>query len=74
MTDGRIHLQQQIEDQDQCTALIKELQVQIQQKYAALIQEQDVLHEQYIRRVLQHRKVKATAMLQYQKVTLHRVV
>lgn len=53
---NRIHLQQQIEDQDQCTALIKELHVQIQQKYAALIQEQDVLHEQYIRRVLQHRK------------------
>ncbi|XP_023262755.1 probable glutamate--tRNA ligase, mitochondrial [Seriola lalandi dorsalis] len=53
---NRIHLQQRIEDEDQCVLLIKDLQEQIQQAYAAEIQEDEVLHEDYIRRVLQLRK------------------
>uniref|UniRef100_A0A3B4UL38 Nondiscriminating glutamyl-tRNA synthetase EARS2, mitochondrial n=1 Tax=Seriola dumerili TaxID=41447 RepID=A0A3B4UL38_SERDU len=53
---NRIHLQQRIEDEDQCILLIKDLQEQIQQAYAAEIQEDEVLHEDYIRRVLQLRK------------------
>ncbi|XP_037546304.1 probable glutamate--tRNA ligase, mitochondrial [Nematolebias whitei] len=53
---NRIHLQQQIEDEQRCRSLIKDLQEQIQQVYSAEIQEQDVLHEDYIKRVLHLRK------------------
>ncbi|XP_034447420.1 probable glutamate--tRNA ligase, mitochondrial [Hippoglossus hippoglossus] len=59
---NRIHLQQRIEDEDQCTLLIKDLQRQIQQTYTTEIQEQDVLHEDYIRRVLQLRKGHITSL------------
>ncbi|XP_030589705.1 nondiscriminating glutamyl-tRNA synthetase EARS2, mitochondrial [Archocentrus centrarchus] len=53
---NRIHLQQRIEDEQQCDLLIKDLREQISQAYAAEIQDKDVLHEGYIRRVLQLRK------------------
>ncbi|XP_072240806.1 nondiscriminating glutamyl-tRNA synthetase EARS2, mitochondrial [Leuresthes tenuis] len=53
---NRIHLQQRIEDEQQCRNLIKELQDQIQQAYPAEIQDKNVLHEDYIRRVLHFRK------------------
>lgn len=54
---GRIHLQHRIEDEEQCRLLIKDLQEQIQQAFIAEIQGRDVLHEDYIRRVLHLRKV-----------------
>ncbi|XP_042340547.1 probable glutamate--tRNA ligase, mitochondrial isoform X2 [Plectropomus leopardus] len=50
---NRIHLQRRVEDVDQCNLLIRDLQGQIQQ---AEIQDKEVLHEDYIRRVLHHRK------------------
>lgn len=53
----RIHLQHRVEDEEQCRLLIRDLQAQIQQAYTADIQDKDVLHENYIRRVLHHRKV-----------------
>ncbi|KAK2817327.1 hypothetical protein Q5P01_025518 [Channa striata] len=53
---NRIHLQQRIEDEERCRLLIKDLQGQIHQAYAAEIQGKEVLHEDYIRRVLQLRK------------------
>ncbi|XP_071361145.1 nondiscriminating glutamyl-tRNA synthetase EARS2, mitochondrial [Trachinotus anak] len=53
---NRIHLEQRIEDEEQCILLIKDLQEQIQQAYTAELQDEDVLHEDYIRRVLQLRK------------------
>ncbi|XP_053275052.1 probable glutamate--tRNA ligase, mitochondrial [Pleuronectes platessa] len=59
---NRIHLQQRIEDEDQCSLLIRDLQEKIQQTYTTEIQEQDVLHEDYIRRVLQLRKGHITSL------------
>lgn len=53
---NRIHLQQSIEDEKQCLVFIKDLQELIQQAYAAEIQDKEVLHEDYIRRVLHLRK------------------
>ncbi|KAM4584558.1 nondiscriminating glutamyl-tRNA synthetase EARS2, mitochondrial [Odontesthes bonariensis] len=53
---NRIHLQQRIEDEQQCRTLIKALQDQIQQAFPSQIQDKDVLHEDYIRRVLHLRK------------------
>ncbi|XP_044043938.1 probable glutamate--tRNA ligase, mitochondrial isoform X1 [Siniperca chuatsi] len=53
---NRIHLQHRIEDEEQCHLLIKDLQEQIQQIYTAEIQDKEVLHEDYIRRVLHLRK------------------
>ncbi|XP_029950308.1 nondiscriminating glutamyl-tRNA synthetase EARS2, mitochondrial isoform X2 [Salarias fasciatus] len=53
---NRIHLQQRIEDEEQCRLLIKDLQREIQQVHEAEIQDRDVLHEDYIRRVLLLRK------------------
>ncbi|XP_070844015.1 nondiscriminating glutamyl-tRNA synthetase EARS2, mitochondrial isoform X2 [Chaetodon trifascialis] len=53
---NRIHLQHRIEDEEQCHSLIKDLQEQIQQAYTAQIQDEEVLHEDYIRRVLHLRK------------------
>uniref|UniRef100_A0A4W6GBG3 Nondiscriminating glutamyl-tRNA synthetase EARS2, mitochondrial n=1 Tax=Lates calcarifer TaxID=8187 RepID=A0A4W6GBG3_LATCA len=53
---NRIHLQQRIEDDERCLLLIKDLQVQIQQAYTTEIQDEEVLHEDYIRRVLHLRK------------------
>ncbi|XP_015249496.1 PREDICTED: probable glutamate--tRNA ligase, mitochondrial [Cyprinodon variegatus] len=53
---NRIHLQQRIDDEQKCHMLIKDLQQQIQQLYAADIQDQEVLEEDYIRRVLRLRK------------------
>uniref|UniRef100_A0A8D3E434 Nondiscriminating glutamyl-tRNA synthetase EARS2, mitochondrial n=1 Tax=Scophthalmus maximus TaxID=52904 RepID=A0A8D3E434_SCOMX len=48
---NRIHLQLRIEDEDQCTLLVKDLQERIQQVYEEEIQDED-----YIRRVLHLRK------------------
>ncbi|XP_041839728.1 probable glutamate--tRNA ligase, mitochondrial [Melanotaenia boesemani] len=53
---NRIHLQQQIEDEERCHFLIKDLQEQIQQAYTGEIQDKEVLHEDYIKRVLHLRK------------------
>ncbi|XP_038142776.1 probable glutamate--tRNA ligase, mitochondrial [Cyprinodon tularosa] len=53
---NRIHLQQRIDDEQKCPMLIKDLQQQIQQLYAAEIQDQEVLEEDYIRRMLRLRK------------------
>ncbi|XP_040892790.1 probable glutamate--tRNA ligase, mitochondrial [Toxotes jaculatrix] len=53
---NRIHLEQRIENEEQCLLLIKDLQIQIQQAYAAEIQDEEVLREDYIRRVLHLRK------------------
>ncbi|XP_073331786.1 nondiscriminating glutamyl-tRNA synthetase EARS2, mitochondrial [Pagrus major] len=52
----RIHLMHRIEDEEQCRLLIKDLQEQIKQAFTAEIQDTEVLHEDYIRRVLQFRK------------------
>jgi len=54
---GRIHLQRRIEDEEQCGLLIKDLQALIRHACTAEIQEEEVLHEDYIRRVLRLRKV-----------------
>ncbi|XP_061685530.1 probable glutamate--tRNA ligase, mitochondrial [Syngnathoides biaculeatus] len=53
---NRIHLQHRIEDERQCNLLIKDLQRQIREAYRGEIQDEDVLHEDYIRRVLDLRK------------------
>lgn len=58
----RLHLQQRIEDEQQCDLLIQDLQEQIYQAYAEQIQDKDVLHEDYIRRVLHLRKVTMTLL------------
>lgn len=54
---NRIHLQRRIEDEEKCSSLIKALQEQIQQVYTAEIQDEEVLRDDYIRRVLRLRKV-----------------
>ncbi|KAF7662362.1 hypothetical protein LDENG_00237350 [Lucifuga dentata] len=61
---NRIHLQQRIEDEEQCDLLVKHLQHQIQQVHAAEIQDKEVLHEDYIRRVLHLRKGHITSLKQ----------
>ncbi|KAM8842313.1 nondiscriminating glutamyl-tRNA synthetase EARS2, mitochondrial [Synchiropus picturatus] len=53
---NKLHLQHRIEDEHKCRALIHDLQVQIRQTYAAEIHDQDVLQEDYIRRILHLRK------------------
>ncbi|KAG9349854.1 hypothetical protein JZ751_026207, partial [Albula glossodonta] len=53
---NRIHLMQRIEDKEKCASLVKELQVLIEEAYGPQVQESDVLHDQYIRRVLHFRK------------------
>ncbi|KAM9856586.1 nondiscriminating glutamyl-tRNA synthetase EARS2, mitochondrial isoform 2-T2 [Aulostomus maculatus] len=53
---NRIHLQQRIEEEQQCNLLIKDLQGQIQEVYTAEVLDQEVLHEGYIRRILHLRK------------------
>ncbi|KAM7009013.1 nondiscriminating glutamyl-tRNA synthetase EARS2, mitochondrial [Tautogolabrus adspersus] len=53
---NRIHLKHRVEDEKQCCSLIKDLQEQIQQAFAAEIPDKEVLHEDYIRRVLHLRK------------------
>ncbi|KAM8773162.1 nondiscriminating glutamyl-tRNA synthetase EARS2, mitochondrial [Acanthopagrus schlegelii] len=53
---NRIHLKHRIEDEDQCRLLIKDLQELIKQAYPAEIQDAEILHEDYIRRMLQFRK------------------
>lgn len=53
---NRIHLQQQIEDEEHCDLLVKDLQEHIQKAYAEEIQAKDVLHENYITRILRLRK------------------
>uniref|UniRef100_UPI0037E822CB nondiscriminating glutamyl-tRNA synthetase EARS2, mitochondrial n=1 Tax=Semicossyphus pulcher TaxID=241346 RepID=UPI0037E822CB len=52
---NRIHLQHWIEDEERCRLLVKDLQGQIQQAHTAEIQD-EVLQEDYIRRVLHLRK------------------
>lgn len=59
---NRIHLQLRIEDEEQCVLLIRDLQGQIQQTYAAEIQDKEVLHEDFIRRVLYLRKGHITSL------------
>lgn len=46
-----------IEDTDQCMLLIKDLQERIRQTFTTEIQNEDVLNQDYIRRVLHLRKV-----------------
>ncbi|KAM9792289.1 nondiscriminating glutamyl-tRNA synthetase EARS2, mitochondrial [Neosynchiropus ocellatus] len=53
---NKLHLQHRIEDEPKCRALIHDLRVHIQQTFAAEIQDQDVLQEDYIRRILRLRK------------------
>ncbi|KAM9819901.1 probable glutamate--tRNA ligase, mitochondrial [Syngnathus typhle] len=53
---NKIHLQDHIEDEKLCNYLIKDLQGQIREAYTSEIQDEDVLHEDYIRRVLHLRK------------------
>ncbi|XP_061587254.1 probable glutamate--tRNA ligase, mitochondrial [Cololabis saira] len=53
---NRIHLLQHIEDEQVCHLLTKDLQEQILQTYSAEIQDKEVLHEDYIKRVLHLRK------------------
>ncbi|RVE75888.1 hypothetical protein OJAV_G00003560 [Oryzias javanicus] len=59
---NRIHLQKQIENEEQCHLLVKDLREQILQAYTAEIQEREVLHEDYIKRVLQLRKGHITSL------------
>ncbi|XP_062290548.1 probable glutamate--tRNA ligase, mitochondrial [Scomber scombrus] len=59
---NKIHLEQRIEDEEQCRLLINDLQGQIRQTYTAEIQDQEVLHEDYIRRVLHLRKGHISAL------------
>lgn len=53
---NRIHLQQQIEDEEQCRLLVKDLQEQIQRAYPEELQDKEVLHENYINHILHLRK------------------
>ncbi|XP_004569100.2 nondiscriminating glutamyl-tRNA synthetase EARS2, mitochondrial [Maylandia zebra] len=53
---NRLHLQQRIEDEQQCDLLIQDLREEIYQAFAEQIQDKDVLREDYIRRVLRLRK------------------
>lgn len=53
---NKLHLQQRIDSEPQCRLLVEELQGQIQQAYPEEIQDEDVLHQDYIRRVLHLRK------------------
>ncbi|XP_057700453.1 nondiscriminating glutamyl-tRNA synthetase EARS2, mitochondrial [Corythoichthys intestinalis] len=53
---NKIHLQHRIEDEQQCNFLIKDLQGQIRQAFSGEIQDEDVLQEDYIRRVLHLRR------------------
>lgn len=54
---GRVHLQHRVENEEQCRSLIRDLHEQIQQNFTTDIQDGEVLQEQYIKRVLQMRKV-----------------
>ncbi|XP_046898154.1 probable glutamate--tRNA ligase, mitochondrial isoform X2 [Hypomesus transpacificus] len=55
---SRIHLQQLIEDEQRCDWLVKDLRGRVQQAYGTQIQgvEQEVLHMDYITRILHLRK------------------
>ncbi|XP_077576039.1 nondiscriminating glutamyl-tRNA synthetase EARS2, mitochondrial isoform X2 [Stigmatopora nigra] len=53
---NKIHLQHRIQDEQQCASLVKDLQGQIRQAFSGEIQDEDVLQEDYIRRVLHLRK------------------
>lgn len=59
---GRIHLQHRVEHEEQCRSLIRDLQGQIQQTFTTDIQDGEVLQEDYIKRVLQLRKVTITTL------------
>lgn len=67
---GRIHLQKRIENEEQCHLLVKELREEILQAYPAEIQDREVLHEDYIKRVLQLRKVTIETFLWIYKLHL----
>lgn len=54
---SRIHLQCCVEDEERCRLLITDLRRQIQLAFAEDIHDEEVLDEQYIRRVLHFRKV-----------------
>lgn len=56
----RIHLQHRVEHEEQCQSLVRDLQGQIQQTFTTDIQDSEVLQENYIKRVLQLRKVTIT--------------
>lgn len=53
---SRIHLRQRIEDEQHCDWLVKDLRGRVQQAYGTQIQEEEVLHKDYITRVLHLRK------------------
>lgn len=58
----RLHLQQRIEDEQQCDLLIQDLREEVYQAFAEQIQDKDVLRKDYIRRVLHLRKVTMTLL------------
>ncbi|XP_035254157.1 probable glutamate--tRNA ligase, mitochondrial isoform X2 [Anguilla anguilla] len=53
---NRIHLMQRINDEQKCDFLVKDLQGLIEQTYGPQVQESEVLHSEYIKRVLHLRK------------------
>ncbi|XP_077462172.1 nondiscriminating glutamyl-tRNA synthetase EARS2, mitochondrial isoform X2 [Stigmatopora argus] len=53
---NKIHLQRRIQDEQQCASLVKDLQGQIRRAFSGEIQDEDVLQEDYIRRVLHLRR------------------
>ena len=66
----RVHLEQQIEDEEQRDSLVKDLQEHIQKAYAEEIQDRDVLRGSYITRILRLRKVNTSATRLYQRKTI----
>ncbi|MBN3303301.1 SYEM protein, partial [Amia calva] len=53
---NRIHLLQRIGDDGKCRSLVRDLQGHIEQVYGPQIEDKDVLHQEYIERILQLRK------------------
>ncbi|XP_077462173.1 nondiscriminating glutamyl-tRNA synthetase EARS2, mitochondrial isoform X3 [Stigmatopora argus] len=76
---NKIHLQRRIQDEQQCASLVKDLQGQIRRAFSGEIQDEDVLQEDYIRRVLHLRRVNCLffscnlACNSYQEVTSNHV-
>ncbi|KAJ8245959.1 hypothetical protein GJAV_G00262160 [Gymnothorax javanicus] len=53
---NRVHLIQRINDEQECGLLVKDLQALVRQTYGPQVQGSDVLHSEYISRVLHLRK------------------
>lgn len=53
---NRVHLQRRVEDPQLCSSLVSEIQTQLLQQHSELNLDQEVLQEDYITRVLHHRK------------------